>query len=173
MPAKQYQLGKEEPSSGNIELVNIQNTHWPCYRKLYQSSEVMQYIGNPLSEQAVRQSFLLLLDKDSESSPNMTKIIKYQAKEIGLIQSKLKNNHWNLGIMLLPEYYGQGLARESHKILLEKIKKSPFFSKDKHSLMAECQAENKAANGLYKNLGFKLAKTFTVNINKVNRWEYK
>lgn len=159
-----------QQGQSRIKLHHINISHQELYQQLYQNPSVMKYIGTPLNNEQVVKSFELLIERDGLFADQMTMMIHYRAKYVGLIQAKLKENHWSLGIMLLPEYHGKGIAQESHELIIKLIEQSPNFSKHQ-SLLAKCMSANKAANALYRNLGFKLMDSETEMNTTTNRWE--
>ncbi|MCB1583302.1 MAG: GNAT family N-acetyltransferase [Marinicella sp.] len=154
-----------------VSLSNINTKHQQFYQQLYQNPQVMQHIGSPLTDAAAERSFKLLLSRSRLSAELITQMIIFKSRVIGLTQAKLKDNCWFLGIMLLPEYHGQGLAGIAHEKMITQLEQSIAYLKNRHIMVAECRANNRAANRLYCHLGFKLTDTKTENNKTTNRWE--
>lgn len=153
------------------QLVNIAKEHWCIYKDLYQNKKVMHFIGPPMSHDDVFKSFELLLDRECTSNERMTLIIVYDSIYVGLLQTKLIDNSWLMGVMLLPEFQGLGLASYAHKEMIRLIKQSTAYDSEKHVFVAECQKDNQAANQLYSKLGFSLIKVKSAQSKTKNRWE--
>jgi RimJ/RimL family protein N-acetyltransferase len=158
-------------STPKSHLVNIAKEHWCIYKDLYQNPKVMHFIRPPLNDEDVLKSFELLLERDKASAERMTLIIVYNFSDAGLIQTKLEGDSWFLGVMLLPEFQGLGLAQFAHEKMIQSIKKLSAYNADKQVFVAECQKNNQAANQLYSKLGFSLTEIKSAQSKTNNRWE--
>ena len=112
--------------------------------------KVMEYIEDPFTLENTQD----FLNKNALSYPPRVFALEYKEnkKLIGhVIFHEYDNNSYEIGFILNQNYWGQGIANEVTKSLIDYAK-----NKNIHSLIIECDKRQLATQKIAKNNNFKL-----------------
>ena len=137
-----------------IKLTPISKQHQSLYQQLYQSDAVMNYVCSPLSDAACLRSFDSLLGQLDNPNKRVCFAIEIEESgiDVGLLDAKYAKEaaETEVGILLLPEFHGRGMAKQAHQLLFSRMQQHQT-----NRFIARCHVDNQAAHHLYQKLGFK------------------
>lgn len=139
-----------------FKMVKFTPNDFEDYYKLTSSAQVMAMITEkPMKEVESQSNFNRLLERnDLHEDLGSFKILQSSTDEfIGLAKLALdqpEGREVEIGFMLLPDYWGKGIASEATRILIEKARKQPQLRK----IRAIIDPQNKASRKILVNHQF-------------------
>lgn len=126
----------------------------PLYCRLYADPGLMRHIGTPLSDSAAQRAFLIALRQTTAADPT-TQVwtIERQAAPIGIaacVRGPAVPDEAELGLMLVAEAQGLGLAVEALNALVDRV----FASLRLRRVWTRHASENLASVRLMRRMGF-------------------
>ena len=119
-------------------------------KKLYDNEQVRKYLGGTVDEEAYQRGFTNML-QSKNSSHYWTVFLKNRNEFIGLVFLDTYHDEQSteIGYQFLPEFWGQGYARE---VVMEVLDYG-FQTLQLPAIVAETQTRNAASCGLLRKVG--------------------
>lgn len=155
-----------------LTLKLISKDDWELFEELHQSSEVLKYVSDPLSESEINERFNSRLgewEKTSNHWLTLTIIEKATENKIGVTGFYPEWKPYQqaeLGFLLSPEYQGKGYGKESTMAVIEYA----FNQCNFHKVIATVTEGNYTSFNLLKSLGFTHEGTIRDNFKLGGNW---
>lgn len=156
--------------TSRLTLSPLREADWPCFLTLRRDPQVTRFMGELLSEEAIRLKFT------SRLGGNVFIIRDRQGEalgDVGLQISSANPQEADIGYALLPQAQGQGYAQEAVSAVCE----YGFRSLGLSAINAWVLAENSGSVRLLEKLGFVreqvLEKAFEINGEFYDDWVYR
>jgi [ribosomal protein S5]-alanine N-acetyltransferase len=157
-------------TTSRLTLSPLNETDWPCFLALRTNSQVMRFMGEALSEQALRLKFNTRLNGNVFAiRDNLGAFVG----DIGLQVSSHNPQEADIGYALLPQAQGKGFAQEA----LTAICEYGFTTLGLVGINAWVLADNAGSVRLLEKSGFTrvqvLDKAFEINGVRYDDWVYR
>ncbi|MGU3414060.1 GNAT family N-acetyltransferase [Enterobacteriaceae bacterium C34A] len=156
--------------TSRLTLSPLSESDWPCFLALRRDPQVTRFMGELLSEEAIRLKFT------SRLGGNVFMIRDQQGEaigDVGLQISAVNPLEADIGYALLPQAQGKGFAQEAVSAVCE----HGFSSLGLSAVNAWVLAENSGSIRLLEKLGFMreqiLEKAFEINGVLYDDWIYR
>lgn len=153
-------------------LESLTADDWPLFLRLFQDSQVIRYIADPLSESDIRARFearLLKWDKHCARWLCLVMREKSSGQALGITGFRpewLPFQQAEVGFGSLPEWQGKGYGKESLRAVLDFAFNACGF----HRLYATVTEGNIASRRLLESCGFQLEGTLRDNYRLAGQW---
>ena len=164
--------GENQPTI-QFNLTPLKQRHQDLFCALYSDARVMAFIGAPMSRAAVADYFQRLLKKTAQADSGIVyRVIEVISEETdnqsaGIVRLKKNKNSPEIiiGVMLLTDFQGLGLAYQAQKIIMaEQSDPGQIFT-------AYCHRDNQPAHRLYQRLGFHNVRELIYHQHPVIQWQ--
>jgi len=150
-------------TSGRLEYINLTASDFGLYACLVMNEEVMKYItGRALTEEEARQRFqkaLMANDLLVGTGFFIARILA-EHKMVGVVKLvQLADNQYEIGYMLLPEFWGRGYATEMTETLIRLARQKKLSGE----LIGIVDPENPLSIKVLTKLGFQLFDTGSID----------
>jgi [ribosomal protein S5]-alanine N-acetyltransferase len=150
-------------TSGRLEYSNLSSSDFDLYASLVMNEEVMKYItGRALTEEEARQRFQKALLANDLLAGIGFFIARTLAdhKMVGVSKLvQLADNQYEIGYMLLPEFWGRGYATEITETMIRLARQKNLTGE----LIGIVDPENPSSIKVLTKLGFQLIDTGTID----------
>ncbi|GAA4809262.1 hypothetical protein GCM10011365_17590 [Marinicella pacifica] len=158
-----------------FNLTPLKQNHQDLFCALYSDAQVMAFIGAPMSCDAVADYFQRLLGKITQADSGVlyrvivadTDCGKSQYAGIVRLTKHQDNRETIIGVMLLPQFQGLGLAYLAQKQLMTEIQSNA----SNQLLTAYCHINNERAHRLYQRLGFRQIRELIYHQQPAIQWQ--
>ena len=135
----------------DLEIENANETHLHFTFNLSNDEQVRlnSYNSNTISFEEHKKWFNIQLNNDDV----IHYIVYFLNVPIGQVRFSIKEDHAIIGISILPEYRGKGLAKKSLSMAVKK-----YFLTNKKPIHAYIKMSNLASTSLFEKAGFKRIK---------------
>ncbi len=166
--------GDNQPTI-QFNLTPLKQNHQDLFCALYTDAQVMAFIGAPMSCDAVIDYFHRLSDKLMQTDSGVlyrvievdTDSGKSQCAGIVRLKKHQDNREMIIGVMLLPQFQGLGLAYRAQKQVMTEIQSNA----SNKLITAYCHINNKRAHRLYQRLGFRQIRERVYHQQPAIQWQ--
>ncbi|AIF42817.1 GNAT family N-acetyltransferase [Virgibacillus sp. SK37] len=142
--------------TARCRLIDISEQDYESVKKLYSNKDVRKFLGGPVQEASIKNSFAKMLTS-SASDVHLTVKEKNTDQFIGLISLDMHHDgiSTEISYQLLPFWWGKGIARE----VVAKLIDYAFDEMQVTQLVAETQTANQRSCALLESVGMQMKET--------------
>ncbi|MEC2158710.1 GNAT family N-acetyltransferase [Virgibacillus halodenitrificans] len=142
--------------TARCRLVDISEQDCGHVKQLYSNKEVRKFLGGPIQEASIKNSFAKMLTSNT-SDVHLTVKEKNTDQFIGLISLDMHHDgiSTEVSYQFLPFWWGKGIARE----VVAKLIDYAFNEMQISQLVAETQAANQRSCALLESVGMQVKET--------------
>ena len=152
--------------TSRLRLRPISNGDQALYCHLYTDAALMQHIATPLSVEAAQRSFLGACAQQSQDRQRWIIRERNSHQDIGLVALFAKDDVAEIGIMLVGDAHGSGMATEAMAAIVDRA----FIDGSMRLLWIRQQVSNMPVVGMMQRLGFARISTSDPDTTEV-RWD--
>ncbi|MBU5354702.1 GNAT family N-acetyltransferase [Paenibacillus barcinonensis] len=145
--------------TNRCNIIKLQNNDYHDVKLIYMNEKVRTYLGGIIPEEHTLNKFLDTLERSRTGSYYWVVRLKSNNDCIGLVSldKHMDGQHFEISYEFLPNWWGQGYAKEVITRMLDYIFNELHLTK----VIAETQTANHSSCKLLENVGMKLEQTVT------------
>jgi [ribosomal protein S5]-alanine N-acetyltransferase len=144
--------------SSQLTFNKLSKNDFPLYAKLTMNEDVMKYVtGHALPREKAKLRFQKVVNSNLASEDTGFFIVRKKDKNdfIGIVKLvQITDNQFEVGYMLLPEYWGKGYASEMVECMISLARKKQI-----NEVIGIVDPENPASIRVLSKFGFQLYET--------------